>query len=317
MSSYYASSPTVVLPAPSAQYFAHLHPQHQQQQQQAPTNMPPTNPFTKPQSTTTTTTTISRKRSRDDDDDDAQTLLPNSSLPPPISSTPPKDPTYGPGMTLSYPNDQLGHPASSTGTWVNNTWIAAIPQPSSVSPSRPAMPSRKSQRLAPSAAEPDVTTINTITTTPLPPTANQHPLINTITNLLGISYKPLTSSPALLISRSAYTTFIRRHYPALTRISLWFENPSIPGYLGAATEKATGQALFLLWSNDLKQAVLVTRDENELVEKLLSPQKIVAEAKESMFACDEAVDVSDDETELVASSSFSRAVAATAEMDVD
>jgi hypothetical protein len=39
MSSYYASSLTVDLPAPSAQYFAYSH----SQQQQTPTNMLPTN----------------------------------------------------------------------------------------------------------------------------------------------------------------------------------------------------------------------------------------------------------------------------------
>ncbi|KAI5235557.1 hypothetical protein E4T43_09186 [Aureobasidium subglaciale] len=275
MSSFYASSPTVVLPAPSSQYFPHS------QIHQPPTTMA-NSPFFK-QTTVPTQplpSAAGRKRSRDDDDDEEVTLA--APLPsPPINRG---EPIYGPGMTL---NNQYGQ--SSIGTWVENTWVEA-PQvaPVTTQASRPAMPSRKSQRLAPSGPESnDIPSI--AETSAHRRTASVEPLIDEVTRLLGISWMRLDASEALQISAKAYTRWVRRHYPGLADVELWFENSSIPGYLGVATNKASGQKVFLLWSNDLKQAVLVTRDPNELVSKLMSPQTIIASATESMFASDEPV----------------------------
>lgn len=236
-----------------------------------------------------TPSVIGRKRSRDDDDDQEVNLVA------PVQ-TPPIDrgePIYGPGMTLTYPNDLRGHynmdAGSQSGTWVENTWVDHPKQADAVAVpvSRPEMPSRKSQRLAPSA--PTSEDIVAPSESTHRRTASAEPLIDEVTRLLGISWMRMDASEALQISQKAYTKWIRRHYPGLADVELWFENSSIPGYLGVATNKATNMKVFLLWSNDLKQAVLVTRDPNELIAKLMSPQTIISSATESMFACDEPV----------------------------
>jgi hypothetical protein len=243
-----------------------------------------TNPFFAKNTTPPTQSLPSaagRKRSRDDDDDEEVTLAA------PLSSSPttPGEPTYGPGMTLL----NKPHGQSSTGTWVENTWVET-PQvaPVAFQASRPAMPSRKSQRRAPSGPESNDTAL-TIEASAHRRTASVEPLIDEVTRLLGISWMRLDASEALQISAKAYTRWVRRHYPGLADIELWFENSSISGYLGVATNKSSGQKVYLLWSNDLKQAVLVTRDPNELVSKLMSPQTIVSSATESMFASDEPI----------------------------
>jgi hypothetical protein len=275
-SSFYASSPTVVLPTPSAQYFP-----HSQIHQQPPAM---SNPFFAKQTTPPTQSLPSaagRKRSRDDDDDEEVTLAA------PLSSSPTTsgEPTYGPGMTLL----NKPHGQSSTGTWVENTWVET-PQVdlAAIQASRPAMPSRKSQRRAPSGPESNDIALN-IEASAHRRTASVEPLIDEVTRLLGISWMRLDASEALQISAKAYTRWVRRHYPGLADIELWFENSSISGYLGVATNKSSGQKVYLLWSNDLKQAVLVTRDPNELVSKLMSPQTLVSSATESMFASDEPI----------------------------
>ncbi|CAD0115215.1 unnamed protein product [Aureobasidium uvarum] len=276
MSSFYASSPTVVLPAPSAQYFPHS------QLHQPPTTMGNKTFF---KQTTPLTQSLSsaagRKRSRDDDDDEEVNLAA------PLSSSPinREEPVYGPGMTLL----NKPHGQSSTGTWVENTWVET-PQisPVATQASRPVMPSRKSQRLAPSGPESNDIAL-AIEASAHRRTASVEPLIDEVTRLLGISWMRLDASEALQISAKAYTRWVRRHYPGLADIELWFENSSIPGYLGVATNKVSGQKVFLLWSNDLKQAVLVTKNPNELVSKLMSPQTIISSATESMFASDEPI----------------------------
>ncbi|THX52768.1 hypothetical protein D6C83_02141 [Aureobasidium pullulans] len=274
MTSFYASSPTVVLPAPSSQYFPHS------QTYQPPTSIP--NAFFKQTTlpTPSTSSTAGRKRSRDDDDDEEVNLV--APLPsPPMNRG---EPIYGPGMTLNNLHGQ-----SSTGTWVENTWVET-PQidPIATQASRPTMPSRKSQRRAPSGPDSDEIALMTEPSAHRR-TASVEPLIDEVTRLLGISWMRLDASEALQISAKAYTRWVCRHYPGLADIELWFENSSIPGYLGVATNRASGQKVFLLWSNDLKQAVLVTRDPTELISKLMSPQTIISSATESMFATDEPV----------------------------
>ncbi|KAH0367736.1 hypothetical protein KCU65_g4444, partial [Aureobasidium melanogenum] len=306
MSSFYASSPTVVLPAPSAQYFPHS------QIHKTPTTMG-NNTFFKQAAPPTQSlpSAAGRKRSRDDDDDEEVALAAPVTTPP----TNPEEPVYGPGMTLL--NNPYGQ--SSTGSWVENTWVET-PQVSPVATqsSRPAMPSRKSQRLAPSGPESNDIAL-TIEASAHRRTASVEPLIDEVTRLLGISWMRLDASEALQISAKAYTRWVRRHYPGLADIELWFENSSIPGYLGVATNKASGQKVFLLWSNDLKQAVLVTKNPNELVSKLMSPQTIISSATESMFASDEPIadDSSDKGSPSPTFAIPSVAPQASAAMDID
>lgn len=283
MSSFYTSSPTVVLPPQPTPYFA------QSQLQQSPTTM--ANAFFNHStpSPKSLPSVAGRKRSRNDEDDQEVTLAAPVTTPPANRG----EPIYGPGMTLIYPNDPRGHynmdPTSQSGTWVENTWVENKPTTTTTTQaSRPDMPSRKSQRLAPSAPGPDDIALMAESSTHRR-TASTEPLIDEVTRLLGISWMRMDASEALQISAKAYTKWVRRHYPGLADVELWFENSSIPGYLGVATNKASGEKVFLLWSNDLKQAVLVTKDASELIAKLMSPQTIISSATESMFACDEPI----------------------------
>lgn len=196
------------------------------------------------------------------------------------------EPVYGPGMTLVYPNDHSGHYAvdasSQSGTWLEERADSVVAKTQ-----RPIMASRKSQRMAPSSSRSDIPILRQEDSTQR--TATAEPLIDEVTRLLGISWIRMDGSEALQISQKAYTRWITRHYPGLADVELWFENASIPGYLGVASNKTSSAREFFLWSNDLKQAVLVTRNPAELVAKLSQPQSIISSAALSMFANTEAI----------------------------
>lgn len=94
----------------------------------------------------------------------------------------------------------------------------------------------------------------------------------------------MDASENLMIAKNAYQRWIAKHYPVLSKIELWFENSAIPGYLGKATNQATGVEEYYLWSHDLHQAILVTRQPNDLIIKLSSPQMSLSQATESIRA---------------------------------
>jgi len=186
---------------------------------------------------------------------------------------------------LIYPDDRLGlrvvDAASQSGTWVENTWQsnpAAVEAASQVN--RPIIASRKSQRLDTRSNSVDFTA-NQVTVPRLPGT---EPLIDEATRLLGISWTRMDSSEALEIGKRAYTRWIQKHYPMLTNVEVWFENSAIPGYLGVATNTTNGLQEFYLWSYDLHQAILVTRQPNDLILKLSQPQMSLSQATETIYA---------------------------------
>ncbi|KAL1303394.1 hypothetical protein AAFC00_006787 [Neodothiora populina] len=278
MTSFYTSSPTVIIPprpVPDQHYSAGHYRAFQpplpanglfnQLSGNSTTSIPPT---------PSAGCLAGRKRSRGDTDDD----LDDNAIAAPIAqpSVPKGEPTYGPGMTLIYPSDSRGHYASEPAVEEAAVEAAATNE-------RPIMRNRKSQRTTARASDESAAL-------PLPEQSlASEPLIDQATRLLGISWMRLDRYEGGRINQRAYTRWIECHYPSLVKAELWFENSSIPGYLGTAFNKATGAQQYLLWSFDLKQAVLVTRQPSELIPLLSTtpPANLIKAATVSIFANDQ------------------------------
>ncbi|KAF4547669.1 Hypothetical protein D9617_38g091090 [Elsinoe fawcettii] len=223
-----------------------------------------------------------RKRSRGDiyspeDEHVDGSIMTEQPAPPPA---PRGNPVYGPGMTLIYPNDPSGSYNADASTQ-SGTWLEETAEQAAAQAARPIMATRKSQRLDSTASRLDgVASI--LQTAPRAP--GTEPLIDEATRMLGISWVRMDASESTQISQRAYTRWIDRHYPALTNIEVWFENSAIPGYLGKATNTANGLEEYYLWSLDLHQAILVTRNPQDLIVKLSSPQMSLSQATETICA---------------------------------
>ncbi|GAM86017.1 hypothetical protein ANO11243_040270 [Dothideomycetidae sp. 11243] len=223
-----------------------------------------------------------RKRSRGDicdpeDDHGDGSVIQLQPPPPPVNRG---EPVYGPGMTLVYPNDPCGaysaDASSQSGTWVEDT-----AQQAATRAARPIMATRKSQRLDSSASRfDDVAAFSQVT----PRAPGTEPLIDEATRLLGVSWKRMDISETTQISQRAYTRWILRHYPQLKNVEVWFENSAIPGYLGKATNSSNGLEEYYLWSLDLHQAILVTRNPSDLILKLSQPHMSLSQATEKITA---------------------------------
>lgn len=133
---------------------------------------------------------------------------------------------------------------------------------------RPSITSRKSQRVESAAAGSD-----DLAQLVLPPSireATAEPLIDEATRVLGISWTRMDSSEARAISQAAYSKWIQNHYSALQDVTVWFEytNDSMPAYLVKAYNSHTNQVEYYIFSNDLTEARLVTREPSDLVSRL-------------------------------------------------
>ncbi|KAK8217563.1 hypothetical protein M8818_001321 [Zalaria obscura] len=281
-SSFYASSPTVVLPPQQVpdQYFSNS---HYRTDSSMTTPSGQFNNMTMSSLPPTPGSIAGRKRTRGDEHSPEEDNAEDGSISGPPSS-PPKsrgEPIYGPGMTLIYPNDP-GYYTMDAGSQ-SGTWVEERPPTLSSSPTRPIAVSRKSQRLDSRAPGLDDIARATQQFAPSRDASVPDPLIDEATRLLGISWVRMDGSEASRISQRAYTRWIQRHYPVLTHVELWFENNAIPGYLVCATNTNTGIKEYWLLSNDLHQAVLVTRNPEELVAKLSQPHRLQM-ASEMMFA---------------------------------
>lgn len=131
---------------------------------------------------------------------------------------------------------------------------------------RPSMTSRKSQRkdVASSGS-------NDLAQLVLPANMREvttEPLVDEATRKLGISWSRMDASEARQINQAAYAKFIANHYPALKDVKVWFENAALPGYLVQTTNVYSGETEFYLFSNDLTEARLVTRDASQLIPRL-------------------------------------------------
>lgn len=223
-----------------------------------------------------------RKRSRGDiyaDDDMADGS--SMSQQPPVPSVNRGEPVYGPGMTLVYPDDPSGAYAAGEGSQ-SGTWVEESLEQAAAKAARPIMATRKSQRLDLSASAPDDLAALTASIQPRAP--GSEPLIDEATRLLGISWKRMDLSETTQISQRAYTRWITRHYPQLSNVEVWFENSAIPGYLGKATNSSNNLEEYYLWSLDLHQAILVTRNPGDLIIKLSQPHMSLSQATEKIRA---------------------------------
>lgn len=308
MTSFYTSSPTVVVPQPLPdQYFHSAHYRVQPDAtspnglfNQSPSGSSVTTPFLP---TPSTGCIAGQKRSRDIDDDG---LDQSYSAAPIVAPPAPKvEPSYGPGMTVSYPSDPRGHYASDAAA--DNCAAESAAQAD-----RPMMPSRKSQRT--STRDVEKISLPQIDSQPAKAYGYQ-PFIDEVTRMLGISWMRMDRYEGGRINQRAYTRMIERHYPSLSNVELWFENESIPGYLGTAMNRTTGVQEYLLWSYDLKQAVLVTSQPSQLISILntVKPADLIKSATVSIFANDQPVDQSN--TPAVPQSQIG--ASQTGDMDVD
>lgn len=205
-----------------------------------------------------------RKRSRGDEDE----IELDGSLPTPASESgnaPRGEPIMGPGMTFIYPGDP-SYPMSAetqTGTWADEK----MARPFAVDQlRRPSVASRKSQRMDATGAGAD-----NLAQLVLPPNmreATTEPLIDEVTRKLGISWTRMDVSEARQINQAAYAKFIANHYSSLKDVKVWFENAALPGYLVQAANVYSGETEFYLFSNDLTEARLVTRDTDQLIPRL-------------------------------------------------
>ena len=225
-----------------------------------------------------------RKRSRGDifapEDESAENA--NATL---QSSSPYRgEPVYGPGMTLIYPNDPLSHYAPEAGTQ-SGTWLEEKQeQAAAAEVLRPIMPTRKSQRLDP-AVTASITGDPLARKSPSPTRApGSDTAIDEASRLLGISWSRMDATENTKIAQGAYTRWIDKHYPQLSNVEVWFENSAIPAYLGKATNLANGFEEYYLWSHNLAEGILVTRNPSDLVVKLSSPHMALSQATDKIHA---------------------------------
>ena len=278
-SSFFTSSPTVVLPPQQPnQYFANGPFNNSVPQQAQPITDQTMTPFAQPMATTEPVAPMpsslaGRKRSRGDvhSPEEEAVDIEDGSINTPTTEAPAKPrgkPIYGPGMSLVYPEDP-GYNAlaeSQSGTWVEERAELNQFQRQIAHAKRPSVSSRKSMRKESSAAGND-----DLAQLVLPPQmreATTEPLIDEATRVLGISWTRLDGSEAGRISQAAYSKWIQNHYPSLKEVTIWFEEKSIPGYLAAAQNACTNEPCFYIFSHDLTEARLVTNDPAQLVPRL-------------------------------------------------
>ena len=223
-------------------------------------------------------TAPSRKRSRDEstlaDHDYFQdgSYFPRAPAPPP--SMPKYEPMYGEGMTLLNPVTGISISAESqTGTWFEEAAaakVARIPQPPSSStststgkpiwPIKPALPSRKSQRLDTSAPGLDDIAFSTLSSdttgihscipsksTPL------EPAVDDSTHLLGIGWTRLPSDDDAVAAARGWAKYINNHYPGVRDAQILLQSNGLSAYLVAAADG------FYLFKEDLSEGRLVGR----------------------------------------------------------
>jgi len=212
-----------------------------------------------------------RKRSRGDIyamEDEGQAAADGLTQTPAFALTPSlrEGPIFGAGQSPLYPNDPSYEvrPESQSSTRVEGR-----AQPSQWHMSdegRPRIATRKSQRVDGTVSDSD-----DLAQLVLPPGIREvtaEPLIDEATRALGISWTRMDSSEALRISQAAYSKWIQNHYPSLNQVATWFENSALPGYLVAAQNAYSLEMEYYIFSHDLVEARLVTKDAKQLLPRL-------------------------------------------------
>ncbi|KAK6429067.1 histidinol-phosphate transaminase [Oleoguttula sp. CCFEE 5521] len=192
-----------------------------------------------------------RKRSRGDIFHDDEEPEADGSLPTPASEA----------GTMPNPNAMMDD--SGNVAW---TQAQMARTPFELQQNRPIIPSRKSQRVCVTSDTDELAHLI------LPPgmrEATQQPLIDEASYKLGISWTRMDSRPSLETCAAAYAKFIINHYPRLREVQVWFENRAVPCYLVQCLNVYSGNREYYLFSNDLLEAKLVTREAGDLIPRLL------------------------------------------------
>ncbi|OQO06567.1 hypothetical protein B0A48_08350 [Cryoendolithus antarcticus] len=192
-----------------------------------------------------------RKRSRGDIFHDEEEPEADGSLPTPASEA------------GAMPNPNAIMDDSTNVAWVQAQMART---PFELQHGRPIMQSRKLQRVCVTSDSDELAHLI------LPPgmrEATQQPLIDEASHKLGISWTRMDSRPSLETCAAAYAKFIINHYPRLREVQVWFENRAVPCYLVQCLNVYSGNREYYLFSNDLLEAKLVTRDAGDLIPRLL------------------------------------------------
>jgi hypothetical protein len=248
---YFASSPTVVLPAQQPQgYFSH------HQRAHSPSAMGNFRPkYPTPPSlnylAAVSNSSAGRKRSIADVDDPEENQ-PIGSIVTQLPVKPKPEPIYGPGMTLIYPGEPGYSMAaeSQSGTWYEEK----IEKEEKAEPVRPIAVSRKSARMSPSANI-EVPSLNDMDTQKTEDIIDDNGnTIDTLIASLGVGWKNVMTNPNLRDAARAYSRVIERHFD-FTDALVMLEKESLSAYLVRA--KQHGVQGYWLFSDSLQWCQLV------------------------------------------------------------
>jgi hypothetical protein len=261
---YYASSPTVVLPAQQPQGYFSPH-----QRAHSPSAMGNFRPkYPTPPSlnylAAASNASAGRKRSIADVDDPEENV-PIGSIVTQVPAKPKPEPVYGPGMTLIYPGEPGFNIAaeSQSGTWCEEK----NERDEKAQPVRPMAVSRKTARMSPSADAtiPSLNDMDAQTTEDI--IDDNGNTINTLISSLGVGWKNIMSNPNLRDAARAYSRVIERHFE-LTDAVVMLEKESLSAYLVRA--KQQGITGYWLFSDSLQWCQLVGSSLDQTVSNLMS-----------------------------------------------
>ncbi|KAF2634308.1 hypothetical protein P280DRAFT_278784 [Massarina eburnea CBS 473.64] len=258
---YYASAPTVVLPAQPAH--SHYAPN---QRSNSPGIFRPKYP-TPPSLNylaAVSNATAGRKRSIADVDEPEE----NRPVGTVVAQTPAKPrgkPVYGPGMTLIYPGDPgfIIAAESQTGTWCEEKNEKEEKAPAV----RPIAVSRKSQRMD-SATSITIPSLNDMEAHKTASIIDEHGnTIEKLINSLGVGWKNVMTNPTLRDAARAYSRVIENHFD-LTDALVMLEKESLSAYLVRA--KQHGVRGYWLFSDSLQWCQLVGWSLERTVQNLMA-----------------------------------------------
>lgn len=261
---YFASSPTVVLPAQQPQDFFAQH-----QRAHSPSAMGNFRPkYPTPPSlnylAAVSNATAGRKRSIADVDDPEENQ-PVGSVVTQLPVPPKPEPIYGPGMTLIYPGEPGYSMAaeSQSGTWYEEK----IEKEEKALSERPVAISRKSARMSPSASI-EVPSLNEMDAQKTEEIIDDNGnTINTLIASLGVGWKNVMTNPNLRDAARAYSRVIERHFD-FTDVLVMLEKESLSAYLVRA--KQHGVQGYWLFSDSLQWCQLVGWSLERTVSNLMS-----------------------------------------------
>ncbi|KAF1917733.1 hypothetical protein BDU57DRAFT_514139 [Ampelomyces quisqualis] len=261
---YYASSPTVILPAHQPQAFFSPH-----QRDPSPSAMGNLRPkYPTPPSlnylAAVSNSSAGRKRSIADVDDPEENL-PVGSIVSQAPAKPKPEPVFGPGMTLIYPGEPGFAIAaeSQSGTWCEEKHE----KEEKAEPVRPIAVSRKSARMSPSTSGevPSLNDMDAQTTDGI--IDDNGNTVNTLIASLGVGWKNIMTNSNLRDAARAYSRVIERHFE-LTDALVMLEKESLSAYLVRA--KQHGVQGYWLFSDSLQWCQLVGWSLERTVSNLMS-----------------------------------------------